>query len=67
MQSVLEKISVSEYLEKERNSSLRAEYIRGEERKLTGVSFVHNSIVANLLFAIKKKWVQESLESYPVI
>lgn len=57
MNAVLEKLTVSEYLEKERNSSLRTEYIQGEERKLTGASFTHNSIVANVLFSIKGKLV----------
>ena len=57
MSAVLEKLSVSEYLEKERNSEFRAEYIQGEERKLTGASYIHNSIVTNLLFSIKKKLI----------
>lgn len=55
MSAVLEKLSVKEYLEKERNSNTRAEFFQGEERALTGASFIHNSIVANLLFSLKKK------------
>ncbi|MBP7283587.1 MAG: Uma2 family endonuclease [Leptospiraceae bacterium] len=62
MNAILEKLTVSEYLEKERNSSLRAEYIQGEERNLTGASFIHNSIVTNLLFSLKKKLVSANFK-----
>lgn len=62
MHTVLEKISIAEYLEKERISSNRAEFIQGEKRKLTGASYNHNSIVANLLFIIKKKMVKEKFK-----
>lgn len=55
MSTVLEKLSVSEYLDKERNSNLRAEYIQGEERKLTGASFIHNKMVVNLIRGITSK------------
>ncbi|MBP6739907.1 MAG: Uma2 family endonuclease [Leptospiraceae bacterium] len=57
MNAVLEKLTISEYLEKERISSQRAEYVQGEERKLTGASFIHNSIVTNLLYSIKSKLI----------
>lgn len=62
MSAVLEKLSVSEYLDKERNSNFRAEYIQGEERKLTGASFIHNSIVSNLLFSIKKRIMSKNFK-----
>ena len=62
MNAILEKLTVSEYLEKERNSSLRAEYIQGEERNLTGASIIHNSIVTNLLFSLKKKLVSANFK-----
>lgn len=55
MSPVLEKLSVSEYLEKERNSEFRTEYIQGEERKLTGASYIHNKIVVNLIKGITSK------------
>ncbi|HNO26419.1 MAG TPA: hypothetical protein PKK94_25790, partial [Leptospiraceae bacterium] len=55
MSTLLEKLTVSEYLEKERNSNLRAEYIQGEERKLTGASFIHNKMVVNLIRGITSK------------
>ena len=55
MNAVLEKLTISEYLEKERISSQRTEYIQGEERKLTGASFIHNKIVVNLIKSITTK------------
>ena len=55
MDALLEKLTVSEYLEKERKSSLRTEYIQGEERKWTGASFIHNKIVVNLIKGITSK------------
>lgn len=55
MNAVLEKLTISDYLEKERISSERAEYIQGEERKLTGASYIHNKIVVNLIKGITTK------------
>lgn len=49
MNLTLEKLHISEYLEKERASSFRSDYIQGELRILTGVSFIHNKIVINLI------------------
>ncbi|MCC5816166.1 MAG: Uma2 family endonuclease [Leptospira sp.] len=55
MSAVLEKISISDYLERERNSMERAEYIQGEERKMTGARYNHNCIVINLIKKISDK------------
>ncbi|MCB1177412.1 MAG: Uma2 family endonuclease [Leptospiraceae bacterium] len=55
MSAVIEKISISEYLEKERKSPNRTEYIQGELRELTGASFIHNKIVINLIRNISSK------------
>ena len=42
------KITIDDYLEKERASETRNEFIAGEVYPLTGASFIHNLIVSNL-------------------
>ncbi len=42
------KFTIDEYLEKERLSDSRSEFIAGEVYPLTGASFIHNLIVSNL-------------------
>ena len=42
------KITIVEYLEKERLSDSRSEFIAGEVFPFTGASFIHNLIVSNL-------------------
>ncbi len=42
------KITIDEYLEKERLSDSRSEFIAGEVFPFTGASFIHNLIVSNL-------------------
>jgi Uma2 family endonuclease len=53
MNAVIQKITIPDYLDKERKSLEKTEYVNGEKLKMTGVSYIHNCIVVNLLLAIK--------------
>lgn len=48
MKVLEKKITIDDYLEKERVNETRNEFIAGEIRPLTGASFIHNLIVSNL-------------------
>ncbi|NBU97641.1 MAG: Uma2 family endonuclease [Spirochaetia bacterium] len=62
MNTVIQKITIPDYLDKERKSLERTEYVNGEELKMTGASYIHNCIVVNLLSAIKNSLNSEKFK-----
>ena len=62
MNTVIQKTTIPDYLDKERKSLERTEYVNGEELKMTGVSYIHNCIVVNLLSAIKNALKSEKFK-----
>ncbi len=55
MTTTLERISILDYLKRERDSMQKTEYVQGVERKMTGATYNHNCIVVNLIKKISDK------------
>lgn len=64
MSAVTELISSQEYLEIERKSEVRHEYIDGRMVEMTGASEKHNTITGNIVFVLKGHFRSHSGKVY---
>src|SRR5690625_2548618 len=58
-------MSPEEFLQWERGTDTKHEYIRGEVISMAGASFVHNTIVSNILGTIYPTLKGKSYQIYP--
>ena len=64
MEAVAELISTQEYLELERKSAAKHEYIDGRIVEMTGASKVHNLITTNVVISLGSQLLRRSGEVY---
>lgn len=65
MAAVAERIFPQEYLELERKSEVKHEYIDGRMVEMAGASEVHDTIVGNVIYILKGHLRGRSGKAYP--
>ncbi|MEZ4658526.1 MAG: Uma2 family endonuclease [Caldilineaceae bacterium] len=65
MAAIAERISPQEYLELERKSATKHEYINGWMVEIAGASRKHNLIVGNIIYVVMSQLRGRSGEAYP--
>lgn len=63
--NILTKVSVEEYLIQEQNAEYKSEYHDGKVVAMAGASRIHNIIVSNLLFLLKRCFWDTDCQVYP--